>query len=373
MDELENSTDFLFYNSDDGTKSVQVIVGNDTVRTTQKGMADIFDVEVPAISKHITNILAEGELQEDATVSILEIVQQEGAREVKRPIEFYNLDMIIAVGYRVNSYNATKFRIWATKVLKEYLIKGFAMDDERLKQGNNIFNKDHFKELLDRIREIRSSEKMFYQQVRDLFATSEDYDKNEPKAIAFFATIQNKLEYAIADGTAAEIIRARANAELPNMNLQTWKNEKKGGAITKADVTVAKNYLNESELSELKLMVTMLLDFAELQAQRNKRMKMIDWIAKIDSFIVFNGYKVLYNSGSVSKDAADSYAQNEFIKYKIIQEKDQTAEFKKALGTIKSTGKLPSENIDTTEEKKTKLSSYDLQLKGLLAVPPPKK
>ena len=372
MDEIEKTTDFLFYNSEDGSIKVQVIVGDDTVWTTQKGMAEIFNVEVPAISKHISNIIAEGELQEASTVSKMEIVQREGSRDVKRPIEFYNLDMIIAVGYRVNSYNATKFRIWATNILREYLIKGFALDDERLKQGNNLFNKDFFKELLERIREIRASEKMFYEKVRDLYATSVDYDKNAPETIAFFAKVQNKLEYAVVGKTAAEIIKSRADSGLPNMNLKTFKNAKKGGDIQKADVTVAKNYLDEPEIQELNLLVTSFLDHAELQAQRNKLMKMKDWIQRVDAFLRFNEYRVLENAGSISKDIADNFAHSEYAKYKIIQDKDQTAEFKKAIDTIKSTGKLPKETTTNTDEKKI-LSEFDQQLKRLLNTPPPPK
>ena len=284
MEDLEKTSDFLFYNSEDGSIKVQVIVGQDTVWTTQKGMAEIFSVEVPAISKHTTNVVSEGELT-DSTISKMEIVQMEGNREVKRVVEFYNLDMIIAVGYRVNSYNATKFRIWATRVLKEYLIKGFALDDERLKQGNNLFNKDFFKELLQRIREIRASEKMFYEKVRDIYATSVDYDKNAPETIAFFQKAENKLEYAIVGKTSAEIIKARANAGLPHMNLKTWKNAKKDGDIQKADVTVAKNYLEEKELQELNTLVNMFLDYAELQAERNRLMKMQNWIDRVDAFL----------------------------------------------------------------------------------------
>ena len=369
MEELEKSTDFLFYNSENGTTSVQVVVGSDTVWTTQKGMSEIFDVTTQNISIHLSNIFETLELSEN---SVCKEILHTAADSKKYKTKFYNLDAIIAVGYRVNSYNATKFRIWATNILREYLIKGFALDDERLKQGNNLFNKDHFRELLDRIRDIRSSEKMFYEQVKDLFTTSEDYDKNSPKALTFFQTIQNKLEYAIADKTSAEIIKARANAMLPNMNLQTWKNVKKGGNIQKADVTVAKNYLNETELSALKLLVTMFLDYGELQAQRNKIMKMSDWIDKIDSFLVFNDYKVLTNAGSIRKDVADKFAHGEYEKYKIIQDKDQSIEFKKAMNVIKSTGKLPPEKTIETDKKKS-LSDFDKRLTGLLRTPPPKK
>lgn len=350
MSDLKKRSDFLFYNSEDGTIKVQVIIGDETVWATQKGMAEIFNVEVPAISKHISNIIAEGELTE-ATISKMEIVQREGNRDVKRMIDFYNLDMIIAVGYRVNSYNATKFRIWATKVLKEYLVKGFALDDERLKQGNNLFNKDFFKELLQRIRDIRASEKMFYEKMKELYATSVDYDKNAPETIAFFAKIQNKLEYAIVGQTAAEIIKSRANSKLPYMNLKTWKNVKKEGQVQKADVTVAKNYLEEKELRELNTLVNMFLDYAELQAEKNRLMKMQDWIDRVDAFLQFNDYKVLGNSGSVSKDVADEFAKEEYEKYKVTQLPQDIKNFLSAAKNITQTGKVTQDGSNSVTGK----------------------
>ena len=367
--DLEKNSDFLFYNADDGKIKVQVIVGDDTVWVTQRGMAEIFNVEVPAISKHTSNIYEEGELEEIPTISKMEIVQMEGTREVKRTVEFYNLDVIIAVGYRVNSFNATKFRKWATSVLKEYLIKGFALDDERLKQGNNLFNKDFFKELLERIREIRASEKMFYEKVRELYATSVDYDKDAPETIKFFQTVQNKLEYAVVGKTAAEIIKARANAQLPNMNLKTFRNAKKEGEVQKADVTVAKNYLEENELKELNGIVTMFLDYAENQAQRNRLIKMQNWVDRLDAFLRFNEYKVLDNYGSVRKDVADKFAHNEYAKFKIIRENDKAVDFNNAVKDISTTGRLPASKVD--EESPSK--SFDNNLKGLLNTPPPKK
>jgi len=369
MEDLERTSDFLFYNSEDGSIKVQVIVGDDTVWTTQKGMADIFDVDVRTVNEHLGNIYSSGELKEDATIRKIRIVQKEGNRDVEREIQFYNLDAIISVGYRVNSYNATKFRIWATRVLKEYLIKGFALDDERLKQGNNLFNKDYFKELLDRIREIRASEKMFYEKVRDIYATSVDYDKNAPETVAFFQKVQNKLEFAIVGKTAAEIIQARANAQLPHMNLKTWKNVKKEGDIQKADVTVAKNYLEEKELKELNTLVNMFLDYAELQAERNRLMKMKNWIDRVDAFLRFNEYKVLDNAGTVRKDVADKFAEGEYAKYKVIKDKDYNKDFDKVVNQIKSTNSLPQE-ITITEKKE---SEFDKNLRGLLKVSPPKK
>jgi len=368
MSDLERNADFLFYNSENGTTRVQVIVGDETVWTTQKGMGEIFGVETNTIIYHLGEIYKSEELNEIATTRKIRVVQKEGTRDVEREVQFYNLDTIISVGYRVNSYNATKFRKWATTVLKEYLIKGFALDDERLKQGNNLFNKDYFRELLERIREIRASEKMFYEKVRDLYATSVDYDKSAPESIAFFQKVQNKLEYAIVGQTAPEIIKSRANAELPNMNLKTWKNAKKEGDVQKSDVTIAKNYLEEKEIKELNLLVNMFLDYAELQAEKNKLMKMQNWIDRVNAFLRFNEYKVLSNAGSVSRDVADSFAQSEYAKFKIIQEKDQSVDFKKAMDTIRTTGRLPN-----PVEQENKFSTFDQQLKGLLNTPPPKK
>lgn len=367
MEGLQGTSNFLFYSSGNATARVQVIVGEDTVWTTQKGMGEIFNVESNTITYHLGEIYKSEELNEVATTRKIRVVQKEGNRDVAREVLFYNLDVIISVGYRVNSYNATKFRKWATLVLKEYLIKGFAMDDERLKQGNNLFNKDYFKELLERIREIRASEKMFYEKVKEIYATSVDYDKNAPQTIEFFQKVQNKLEYAVVGQTAAEIIKSRANSELPHMNLKSFKNAKKGGEVQKADVTVAKNYLEEQELRELNTLVNMFLDYAELQAGRNKLMKMQDWIVKVDDFLKFNEYKVLNNAGSIRKDVADKFAESEYAKFKIIQEKDQSAEFRKAMETIRSTGKLP------TPVKQEEQSVFDQQLKGLLNTPPPSK
>ncbi len=365
--ELKNTGDFLFYNNEDGAISVQVIVGEETVWTTQRGMAEIFGCSTDNISLHLKNIFNTNELDAFAVTEDISVTASDGKNYNTK---FYTLDAIIAVGYRVNSYNATQFRIWANQVLREYLIKGFVLDDERLKQGNNLFNKDHFKELLERIREIRTSEKMFYEQVKDIFTTSEDYDKNSPSAHEFFSTIQNKLEYAIAEKTSAEIIRGRANSTLPNMNLKTWKNVKKGGNIQKSDVTVAKNYLNENELSSLKLLVTMFLDYAELQAQRNIIMKMRDWIKRIDSFLVFNDYKVLDNAGSIRKDVADRFAEGEYEKYKIVQDKDRLSDFKEIARDV-SSGRLPKKQIKTI--KANVEQDFDNKLKGLLNTPPPAK
>jgi hypothetical protein len=370
MEDLERTSDFLFYNSEDGTQKVQVIVGEETVWATQRGMSEIFSVEANSITYHIGEIYKSGELDQNSTTRKIRVVQKEGAREVARIVEFYNLDVIIAVGYRVNSYNATKFRMWATRVLKEYLIKGFAMDDERLKQGNNLFNKDYFKELLNRIREIRASEKMFYEKVKELYATSVDYDKNAPETQVFFQKVQNKLEFAIVGKTAAEIIKDRADSKMPNMNLKTWKNVKKEGDIQKSDVTVAKNYLDEKELRELNLLVNIFLDQAELLAEKNRLMKMQDWINRLDALLRFNEYKVLDNAGTVRKEVADKFAEGEYEKYKVIRNLSYNKDFDKVVSQIKGSNTLPKE-ITITENKQE--SEFDKQLKGLLKVPPPKK
>ena len=368
MNEVEHTSSFLFYNDEAGKLSVQVIIGNETVWITQRGMSDIFDVEANTITYHIGEIYKSNELQEDSTTRKIRVVQKEGNRDVNRNIDFYNLDVIIAVGYRVN-FKATRFRQWATRILKDYLIKGFVLDDERLKQGNNLFNKDYFKDLLDRVRDIRASEKMFYEKVKEVYATSVDYDKDDPLTVKFFSTVQNKLEFAIVGKTSAEIIKERANSILPYMNLKTWKNAKKEGDIQKSDVTVAKNYLNPDELRKLNGLVNMFLDYAESQAERNKLMKMNDWSNKLDQFLNFNEYPVLDNAGKMRKDIADKFAQDEYYKYKVLRDNRNAAEFGMVINSIKETGHLP----DEFEIKKNEITDFDTQLKGLLSVPPPKK
>ncbi|WP_306783655.1 virulence RhuM family protein [Flavobacterium poyangense] len=304
MDNLEANSNFIFYTNESGNTNINVVVDKDTVWITQLSMAEIFGVQVPAISKHLSNIFEEGELIYDGTVSKMEIVQKEGKRNVRRNVEYYNLDAIISVGYRVNSVKATQFRIWATNVLKEYLIKGFALNDDRLKQGKTLFGKDYFDELLEKIREIRASERRFYQKITDLYATSVDYDSKSKITQVFFSTVQNKLEFAITHLTAPEIIKERADSKKPNMGLTSFKNSNTGGKVLKTDVCVAKNYLNEDEISELNILVNMYLDYAELQAKRNKLMSMNDWVNKLDAFLQFNEYDLLKNSGKFRADVA---------------------------------------------------------------------
>lgn len=328
-----NSSDIILYSSPEGNIKVEVVYSGETFWLTQKRMAELFGVEVPAISKHLANIFESGELVQKATVSILEIVQQEGNRNVTRKMEFYNLDAIIAVGYRVNSRQATQFRIWATKTLREFIIKGFVLDDERLKQGKR-FGKDYFDELLERIREIRASERRFYQKITDIYEQcSIDYNKEADITQTFFKTVQNKLHWAITGKTAAQIIAERAKASEPNMGLQTWKNAPTG-KIMKTDVSIAKNYLIEKEIKELERVVTMYLDYAENQAARQIPMKMADWVQKIDAFLQFNEYKILKDAGKVSHEVAKKLAEKEYEKYRVIQDRNFESDFDKEVKKI---------------------------------------
>ena len=305
---------FLLNKVDDSDIKVNAILKDETIWLTQKGMAELFDVEVPAISKHLTNIFAEGELSEDATVSKMEIVQQEGKRQVKRQVEYYSLDAIISVGYRVNSKRATHFRIWATKVLKEYMIKGFALDDERLKQGKTAFGKDYFKELLERVRSIRASERRIWQQITDIFAEcSIDYDKNSPVTHTFYAMVQNKFHYAITKHTAAEIIYHGADHEKENMGLTTWKNSP-DGRILKSDVIVAKNYLGEKQIRQLERAITGYFDYIEDLIERENTFTMEEFASSVNEFLAFRRYEILpdKSKGKISKQDAWKKAQSEY-------------------------------------------------------------
>lgn len=309
---MEKDFRFLMYHSDDGDISVNAVIKDETIWLTQKGMAEIFDVEVPAISKHISNIFAEGELQPDATVSKMEIVQQEGNRNVRRQVDFYNLDAIISVGYRVNSRRATHFRIWATSVLKEYMVKGFVLDDERLKQGKTAFGKDYFRELLERVRSIRASERRIWQQVTDIFAEcSTDYDKDAQITHDFYAMVQNKFHYAITGQTAAEIVHSHADHTKENMGLTTWKNAP-DGRILKSDVTVAKNYLEEKQIHQLERTVTGYFDYIEDLIERENTFTMDQFASSINKFLSFREYRILEGKGSVSKKAAKEKAEAEY-------------------------------------------------------------
>lgn len=303
---------FLMYNSPEEDISVNAAVKDESIWLTQKGMAELFGVEVPAISKHLSNIYAESELQQDATVSKMEIVQKEGSRTVHRQVDFYNLDAIISVGYRVNSRRATHFRIWATGILKEYMIKGFVLDDERLKQGKTAFGKDYFKELLERVRSIRASERRIWQQVTDIFAEcSIDYDKDAPITHEFYAMVQNKFHFAITGQTAAEIVHSRADHTREHMGLTTWKNNPEG-RILKSDVSVAKNYLDEKQIRQLERTVSGYFDYIEDLIERENTFSMEQFAESINKFLSFREYKILTGKGSVSRKAAIAKAEAEY-------------------------------------------------------------
>lgn len=333
MPENSKKSDFLLYTSPDGEVRVEVFFQDETIWLTQKRMAELFGVNIRTINDHLLKIYESGELQEDATIRKIRIVQQEGDRQVKREVNFYNLDAIISVGYRVNSHQATQFRIWATKTLRSYIIKGFAIDDERLKNGTH-FGKDYFDELLEKIREIRASERRFYQKITDIYTTAVDYDKNSPTTKEFFAAVQNKLHFAIHGQTAPELIASKADATKPHMGLATWKNSPRG-KVLKSDTTIGKNYLNESQLRELNRIVTMYLDYAENQAERGILMKMTDWTDKLDAFLQFNEYEILQNPGKISRAAAEKLAYEEYEKFRPQQDKAFESDFDKEVERLK--------------------------------------
>lgn len=311
----------LLYETDEGKINVDVILKDETIWLTQKSMADLFDVNVPAINKHLTNIYYDGELEENSTISKMEIVRKEGNRNVKRELEFYNLDAIIAVGYRVNSKKATKFRIWATKILKEYMIKGFAIDVEKMKNGPK-FGKDYYDELLQTIKEIRLSERRQYQKITDIFeSTSIDYNKNSKEAYTFFKIVQNKLHFAITGKTAAELIYERVDSKKIHMGLTNWKNSP-DGKIMKYDISVAKNYLKQEELDKLNDLTNLFLDVAETEAKEHKIMTMKDWIEVADDLLKYRKKKVLNNSGKISHEQAINKAFDEYEKFRIKQDKE---------------------------------------------------
>lgn len=306
---------YLLYNTPEEAISVSVIIKDETIWLTQKAMAQLFGVETPAISKHLSNIFAEGELQQDATISKMEIVQLEGSRNIKRLIDFYNLDAIISVGYRVNSRKATNFRIWATSILKEYMTKGFTMDDERLKQGKAAFGKDYFKELLERVRSIRASERRIWLQITDIFQEcSLDYDKDSEITQDFYAMVQNKFHYAITGKTAAEIIHTSADRTKENMGLTTWKNAP-DGRILKSDVTIAKNYLNEKEIKQLERSVTGYFDYIEDLIERENTFTMEQFATSINEFLAFRKYQILERKGRISKKQAETKAKAEYDEF----------------------------------------------------------
>jgi len=329
----DSSANFLLYTGNDGKVNVEVFLKDETVWLTQKAMAELLGVKIPAISKHLSNIFESGELNEGSVISILETTATDGK---KYKTKFYNLDAIISVGYRVNSYQATQFRIWATRILKEFIIKGFALDDERLKQGKQLFGKDYFDELLERIREIRASERRFYQKITDIYALSADYDKNALVTRKFFAAVQNKLHWAITGKTAAEIIYDSADAKKIHMGLTNWQ-QAPDGKILKSDVDVAKNYLSKAHIQELNQIISAYLDLAENRAQRQILMKMEDWANFIDNFLELSNYPILKDKGRVSALKAKLKAEKEFETYRVKQDKDFISDFDKEIKRI--TGK----------------------------------
>ena len=334
----EGFNEILLYTTPNGKVKVEIYLQNETIWLTQQKIADLFGVQRPAVTKHLKNIFETAELNEEVVSSILEHTTPHGAIKGKTQettTRFYNLDAIISVGYRVNSSQATAFRIWATERLKEYIIKGFTMDDERLKNPNNIFGNDYFEEQLARIRDIRSSERRFYQKITDIYTQcSADYSVETQATKDFFATVQNKLHWAITGQTAAELITARADSKKENMGLTTWKNAPKG-SIRKTDVGIAKNYLNEKELDGLNRIVVMYLDYAESQALKGVVMLMKDWVLKLDAFLQFNEETVLKHQGKVSHEVALALAENEFEKYRIVQDKLIESDFDKEIKKLK--------------------------------------
>jgi hypothetical protein len=322
----EPSGEFLLFTGSDGKVKVECRFQDETLWLTQRLMADLFGVGVPAINKHLKNIFDSGELEEAATVSKMEIVRSEGSREVRREVDFYNLDAIIAVGYRVNSYQATQFRIWATRTLKEFIIKGFVMDDERLKQGGTVFGRDYFEELLERIREIRSSERRFYQKVTDIYALSVDYDRKAPITREFFATVQNKLHWAITGKTAAEQIYGTADATKIHMGLTSWKNAPQG-KVQKSDIAVAKNYLSAAHIDELNRIVSAYLELAENRAKRGILMKMSDWVGFLHNFLELSNYSILTDNGKISAEEARIKAEAEYETFRKQQDLEYRSDF----------------------------------------------
>ena len=334
LEKYKPNREFLLYKTANGDVKVDVLLRNETIWMPQKKIAELFDVQRPAITKHLKNIFESGELDEKVVCSILELPTQHGAITDKiqnNPTKFYNLDAIIAVGYRVNSKRATQFRIWATAVLKEFIIKGYTMDVERLKNPQALFGKDYFKEQLEKIRDIRSSERRLYQQITDIYAEcSIDYDYESEITKVFFATVQNKLHWAITKQTAAEIIVSRADHKKEKMGLTSWKNSP-DGKIRKSDVSIAKNYLSQEELKPLNRIVSMYLDYAEDQAERGIVMTMKDWAEKLNAFLQFNQKEILQNAGKVSAEIAKAFAEKEYDNYKPIQDSLFESDFDKMI------------------------------------------
>ena len=328
---MENN--IILYTTSDGHVNIQVQFEDDTFWLTQKRMAELFGVDVRTVNEHLQNIFKSGELEKEATIRKIRIVQQEGSREVARELDFFHLDAIIAVGYRVNSYQTTQFRIWATNTLREYITKGFVLNDDMLKNGQS-FGKDYFEELLERIREIRASERRFYQKITDIYATSVDYDRNALTTKEFFASVQNKLHWAITGKTAAEIIYTSADATKLYMGLTNWK-QAPDGKILKSDVAIAKNYLNEAHLRELNRIVSAYLDLAENRAERGIVTTMQDWVNFLNQFLELSQYPILQDKGKVSALEANLKAEQEYEAFRKIQDQYYLSDFDKEIKRIK--------------------------------------
>ncbi|MCD4705075.1 virulence RhuM family protein [bacterium] len=330
-------TEFLLYTTPNGKVKVEIFLRDEDIWLTQDKIALLFGVQRPAITKHLKNIFESGELNKNLVSSILEHSTKRGAIKGKtqtQAVKFYNLDAIISIGYRVNSQTATQFRIWATERLKEYIIKGFTMDDERLKNPTSIFGQDYFEEQLARIRDIRSSERRMYQKITDIYAQcSADYSPNSNITKQFFATVQNKLHFAITGKTAAEIVHKRADSKKSNMGLTTWKYAPKG-KIRETDVVIAKNYLTEKELDKLNRIVTMYLDYAEMQAEKGIAMYMKNWVKKLDAFLKFNERRILENAGNISHEIAEKLALEEYNVYRVKQDRDYISDFDREVKKI---------------------------------------
>ena len=330
---IRNSTaEFLIFQLENKEQGIEVMYADETIWCTQKAMAALFDVGVPAISKHLANVFETGELKEDATISKMETVQQEGTRAVKRTVVMYKLDAIIAVGYRVNSIRATQFRQWATAVLRQFAVRGYVLDKKRMENGA-FLNEDYCEHLLAEIREIRLSERRFYQKLTDIYATSVDYNRDAPTTRQFFKMMQNKMHYAVHGHTAAELIMERADADKEHMGLTTWENAP-DGKIVKTDVSIAKNYLKQMELDDMGRIVTAVLEFAESRAKRHIPMTMEDWTKRIDAYLSSDERPLLEDAGSVSHEEAVLHAETEFERYRIVQDRLFQSDFDKYLGAL---------------------------------------
>ena len=323
------------YTTEDGITKVEVTFDNDTVWLSLDQIAELFQKNKSTISRHIKNIFSEGELLAEATVAKFATVQKEGNRTVERQIDFYNLDVIISVGYRVKSLRGTQFRIWATNILKEYMKKGFALDDDRLK---NLGGGNYFEELISRIRDIRSSEKVFWRKVLEIYATSIDYNPKAESSVLFFKQVQNKMHWAVHRHTAAELIVERADAKKEHMGLTTWE-AAPDGKIVKADVSIVKNYLSDKEMSYMERIVSLYLDYAELQAERQIPMSMEDWAKRLDGFLEFNGNEILTDAGKISAEQAKLYAETEFEKHRIVQDRIFVSDYDKFLLEVEENAK----------------------------------